>query len=85
MKTIMHHILESNWINFVIAGVIMFLGYQYVENLRTENKNLQLQLEVNRESEAIVYNDIYTRLMNIEETRKVESEVWGGVRTIRYK
>ena len=42
---IWHHVAESNWINFVVVGAVVYAGWLYVNGLRNElsDKTAQIQ------------------------------------------
>jgi hypothetical protein len=81
VKTLVHHITESNWLPYIIIAMLLFYVY-----LLTEQKNkLALQSEVDREATSIIAQEFHNRIANLEKSKQVENETFEGIRTIRYK
>lgn len=98
MKGLWHHISESNWINFVVVGVVAWYAWTYVQGLKNDLAdkdrviqeqekriaNARLESEVNAMTAAEIAMYFETRLDNLEKSKRVADAVWKGVRKVEY-
>lgn len=82
-----HHVAESNWINFVVAGLIMWYVYGLMVANGDKDRIIaqqEMQLELNKEAMSVIANDVYNRLDNIDNAKAVQNQIWNGVRKKEY-
>jgi len=99
MRALWHHISESNWINFVLMGLLVYGAWWKYDSMRNELllkdeviakqelriKNAEVEAELNTKLSSEIASYFEERINNLERSKLLANEVWEGVRKVDYK